>query len=621
MINKAETINPFESDVVTDPEKPSRTDVPRIHRRAFDLCRTAYEGVASQGRSWSILLYGEAGCGKTHLLGRFRQWLARELENPPTVPAALFVAVRMETAAGLIWRHLRRRFAEELLRQQTDGSSRLDILLKRVAAPFGGSLSEAMESIEVPGLDLNLIRVLEAYSDGRHRKLCRAWMKGEGLTETDLKTLNLADPAFDGIDEDWAEYEARGMIQALTRLCSPFPVVFCFDQLEALGLAQQSQGYGAFSRMGASLVDETSNSLILSTVSGDFFLNLEAGSSTADFQRISKDISSLQALDFELGKLLVDERLKLVPEEARKVAVPESDLRAFFESRPGRVAPRTLIHEARRLFLRWQEQPEERIPSVEEFLATQLDRFWPEGAEGTTIDSMDAVLGHGLPVALQLLGWRTEEKPTKFVDLLVDHGGTRTRIAFGNHPNAKSFVTWLKKLEMPTHNSGLCILRHAERPISMGPATQQRVHEIEAAGGRIVRVDAEALAALDAMKRLLAQAMSGDLSLGGNPVSPQTVRDWLKQNLPDPIIKFTSELLGEPAGPQELPPPDALLELLDRLKVLPVAEAVRATGLAPEKIEDYARTHPERIGYFGGACPAVCRAVPVPGPEAADGAE
>jgi hypothetical protein len=64
------------------------------------------------------------------------------------------------------------------------------------------------------------------------------------------------------------------------------------------------------------------------------------------------------------------------------------------------------------------------------------------------------------------------------------------------------------------------------------------------AGGRVVRVEAEALAALDAMRRLLAVATGGDLSLGGDTVEGATVRDWLKRNLPTQITDFAGCILA-----------------------------------------------------------------------------
>jgi hypothetical protein len=218
---------------------------------------------------------------------------------------------------------------------------------------------------------------------------------------------------------------------------------------------------------------------------------------------------------------------------------------------------------------------------------------------------VDDVLAHGLPVALQLLGGRLEKEPPKHIDVAAECGGARVLVGFGNHTDMRSMAAWLRRLQ-PT--SVLCVIRDAQRPISSGAkATMRYLEAINQAGGRFVRVETEALAALDAMRRLLSLATSGDLSLRGQTIPDQTVRDWLARNLPQEITKFAEEVLGGEACPPDNM--DILLELLGNHKILSLEEAARLTELPQQRIENYARMHPDRIGFFGGACPVVCLAV------------
>src|SRR5215472_4634202 len=140
MLDRWTLPNPFDGDVVADPATSALIDVPRIHQGAFNACRHAYERVASGRGSWSVLLNGRAGCGKTHLLSRLRRWLNSELDPAPTKQAALFVAVWMETSRGMIWRHLRRRFAEELLLPRPNDVTQLGAILDRFAESAHGRL-------------------------------------------------------------------------------------------------------------------------------------------------------------------------------------------------------------------------------------------------------------------------------------------------------------------------------------------------------------------------------------------------------------------------------------------------------------------------------------------------
>jgi hypothetical protein len=607
--------NPFSSDVVASPEQAVGADVAQIHRAAFDACRSAYERVAKQGQSHSVLLFGEAGCGKTHLLGRFRKWLAGEQETAPSISPALFVAVRVETAPSQVWRHLRRRLAEEMTTRKADGDFPLDRALLRFAGLNGGNLAEALDERPVKDLDLNLMRVLEHFALGEHRRLCRAWLVGDGLLDEDLRTLRLSPIGPEDVEEDYAETSARRVVLALIRLCSPRPVVLCFDQLEALDIVQQAKSFALFDRMGASLVDETGNALLVSTVLAAFLGKLE-GDSPTDFVRIAKEQAHLHSLDWEQSKALVSARLSLVPELAGKTPIPESSLRTFFDSQHGSCNPRRLIHHARQLFAEWQQQRGETAPSeaeerpsatMDDFLRDELDRLWA-GAQVDTGADADKVLAHGLPVALHVLGHMTEETAS---GLIAGSGNARVQVALANQRDMRSLAPWLKKLLANPHpGTKLCVLRDARLTIpSKAIRTRERLEQIVRDGGRVIRVEAEALAALDAMRRLVSAATSGDLSRNGDTVEPKTVREWLARNLPGQLAKLAEEVLCQAPAVAADPRKEALFDLIAKMKVFPAGEAARETGCTLEQLEDYARAYPLYLRWFGGPCPVLCQAV------------
>jgi hypothetical protein len=611
MPNSRTLPNPFDDDIVVDPDNAAPVDVSRIHQGAFELCVRAYEHVAGGKGSWSVLLFGAAGCGKTHLLSRLRRWLNSQLDTGPTQPAALFVAIRMETGRAMIWRHLRRRFAEELSHARPDGVTVLDVILHRFAERSDGNLAKAFETALVRDCSEDLTQVLESYAGNRNRRLCRAWLKGDRLSDSQLEMLNLAQIPTDGLEEDWAEAQARQIVGAVTRLAASSPVVFCFDQIEALGLSQDKENYGFFCQMVANLLDTTTNSLLISTVNMDFLPDLQSGSRDSDFQRIRKDQFDLQLLDWSLGKELIEARLSLVPEAIPANPIDDYQLRAYFQAQHGRVTPRKLIHEARRLFANWQKKPIEPPISTDAFLSSEYDRLWNESPVGREPTETDAVLAHGLPIALQLLGKTTKEKPSHLINLAASKGSSTVRMAFANHVNSISLARWLARVQgQAKPDSGFCIVRDARLGISpTAKATQQRLKAIVQSGGRIVRIDAEALAALDAMRRLLGIATSGDLCLGGDAVKGQVVRDWLKKNLPRQITDFAAELLGEDIQDEPDWQPDVLLGILQARKVVPLDEAIHLTDLSADELEKFAAWHPDRVCYFGGERPVLCIAV------------
>ena len=100
-VTKSEIANPFDIRVVNSPLQPPYVDVPEIHQVPVAVCCREFELIAGGHRS--ILFHCQAGSGKTHLLARFRSWIGAR---------ALFVAVRMETAPGWVWRCVRKQMAE-----------------------------------------------------------------------------------------------------------------------------------------------------------------------------------------------------------------------------------------------------------------------------------------------------------------------------------------------------------------------------------------------------------------------------------------------------------------------------------------------------------------------------
>lgn len=606
MIDRKSLRNPFHNDVVTSPEQSVLTDVREIHRSAFELCQKSYEGVAEDHSSLSVLLYGEAGCGKTHLLSRFRRWLNSGLDSRPSVAPAAFVAIRMETAPSQIWRHVRRRFAEEITKKAPDGQCPLDGILRRFMTARGGTIREAIDAAQIPGLGLDLANVLEHFETGSQRRLCRAWLAGDGMSDEDLRLLNVSSSRLEESEEDFAESNAERIVLAIVRMSRPSPVVFCFDQVEALGIAKQdNESFEPFGRMGAALVDESNNILFVSTVLHTFLRNLEDGCHDTDYVRISKRKLDLQPLDLKLGRALIDSRLNLVPELKGEQPIPEDALHVVFEKQYGRCNARRLIHEARRLFAEWQEcEPPVRIP-VPEFLHAEFEKRWTGAEVRSRPGKSDAVLAQGLPVTLQLLGKRTASGGA---GLRIGEGESRIDVVFANQPSMQGLASSLRHLlSRRKPDASLCIVRDQQLPISpTAIATQDRLKKIQESGGRVVRVEAEALAALDAMQQLLTEATSGDLSVNGETVEAATVREWLRENLPQPVQKFADALLGPMDSPFES---DALIELLGERKVVSVEEAAQAISWPRERVEEYARTNPLAVRWFGGSCPVVCLAL------------
>ncbi len=205
--------NPFQDNVVQDAWQ-TPTDVVDIHADVFEAC-VAGVGSAARGVPDSLLIYGGAGSGKTHLLTRFqRHLLQTSKEAADRVLRCVFVFVRLQTSPQLLWQHVRRRLARDLMRQdegltqlqrlvahqiaiRTNASPRaavrqLRVLGKEDHEAVSSHLSEVAAALGVPR---DLCVVLEHLLCNRGVRDASAWLMGESLPERVLAQLDLGPEA------------------------------------------------------------------------------------------------------------------------------------------------------------------------------------------------------------------------------------------------------------------------------------------------------------------------------------------------------------------------------------------------------------------------------------------
>jgi hypothetical protein len=641
--------NPFRSAIVSDPWQPGVVDVPEIHAEAFAACCEALEVVRSQQRSASVLLHGEAGSGKTHLLSRLQAYVtggpsASTQSTLVSAPRAVIVAVRMQTSPRLLWRHLREKFGEDLLRVAADGRSQLDrILLDRLrelrpdigdaadwldkvrrdvgrvessgraAAEVDEFIGRLSERAELKPFDLST--VLGHLLCGRFRREAGAWLRGESLPEAALARLGVSQEE----DED-AERGARSVVLSLCRLAGPqIPVVFCFDQLEALQVqTQEKMSLAPFGQMVTALHDEAHNTLLISCVLSSFLDALNDGVIEPDRRRLASfGRKTLQALTLEQAAQLIIARLDSVAE-----------LRQLRAGRANNLWPLSITHvqdaltraynTPRRLLSfcaeKYDEVSNRPLPAPKD-----LSEMWRERAEAALADSSpartDQVVSHGMPLLVALGGGHLKlgESRERDIDLLFEGPRGRTGISLCNHQSVQarkglpSKLERLAQLPPASRPERLVVLRDARLPIGAHAVkTKQHRDTLLAQGVKWVEPSAEALAALDALRALISDARSGDLSRGGETVAPETVEGWLAASLAPALRDLLDDLFaaGGEADAARLDLRDALGELLQARHVVALAAAAGALNQPEAAVEECARRHADQFGWLGGP-PAV----------------
>jgi hypothetical protein len=575
--------NPF-GRIVGLPLDDDEVDVPEINPAAFETCQRLVEEVRSQRASCSLTLYGDTGSGKTHLLGRVRRWMEKQSEG-------LFVLVPMDTSPRMLWRHLRRCLADALLRGSVSGRRYIEDLL-------GGRQAALAQH---PERDLAI--VLENLLQGTHARDAAAWLRGRELPEAALQRLDLGQP---GLDDD-QEAVSREMVVSLCSLINPRPVVFCLDQMEALqGFEGETEGLRAAGQALWVLHDRVRNACIISCVQTSFLPVLEKLPEwLQDRMRRSQ---AIRLLDWEQARSLIAARLNSVPVMAdlRRERpdtlwpLPEDPIRQVFKDNS---APaRKVISRCKDLFDLWgtgETPPEEVLGDVlQTKFEERITRVEPAAAEAAFRD--------GLPVLLHSLAASSSVSGNRTFDFVLNGG--RQLIALCNQGSGRALEARLKKIGEawnPSAAQRLLLLRDARLPI--GPnakVTRQRLKSIEEQGGRFVTVSQEAIESLAALRRLLADAQSGDLSdRRGDSISPETVEQWIAGHLPAALDPLMSEI----DAPDLLSP--KLADLLAQRKIVSLDEAARELGARPEEVESCARRDPRLFGMLGGPAPALFQPV------------
>lgn len=546
--------NPFRDAVVQDAWQ-TPIDVPEIHHRAFCECKAVIE-TAGGGVPDSLLLYGPAGSGKTHLLTRLQRHLQQTRdEAPERRRPSVFVFVRLQTASRLLWQHVRRRFASDLTRRDQGLSQIEQLLAYRLALRLNISASVTCSELRTlrdtsPELlqnEIDLLRdsaqlprelvvILEHLVFDRKQRDASAWLMGESLPEATLADLGLGPD----LTTD-REQAAREVVTLLCRLvATTLPVVFCFDQIEALQRnADDRESFFHFAQMAADLHDSAPRVGLITCLQSAVLDQFKCAVRQADFQRIAKRHAVLHSLTRHQVAALVVSRLELVPALREQASErPYHPFTSVFVSNLADEAPsvpRRIFNQCAREFDELQDQGAHALPSMEEFLTAELVARRVQTLQAGQAGESLRILVHALPVVAGLCGAEVRAEDPEGADWVIYSAGQPVAVSVRDEADGRTLGPKLKALldHSPRQDGAPWVLLRDPR-LSLSKAavrTRERLSELEAKGARLVEPSLETLATLDALQSLLGDAKSGDLARGGEAVDSSTVLAWLKAGL------------------------------------------------------------------------------------------
>jgi hypothetical protein len=573
-------MNPFRETIVASPWNPTCVDLPTIHGPVFNECLGGIDFVRHNQRSAALLLHGEAGSGKTHLLSRLRARLTPHEPSATDREESLYVWVRLQTSPRMIWRTLRRTLVDDWFRPVAGVQNQFQrILFHRLAQirPAEGDLerwyeymldeqpdglAELIDQIaDTLDLDRNTAVAFKHIAFGRHLRDLRGWLAGASLPQPALDRLDLSHD--DGTDEE-REDESRQIVLMLCRLAgNGLPIVLSFDQVEALQTHPGDRdALFAFGQLVSTLHDGTTNVLLVSCVQSAFATELKDHARSADYDRMtSLGALSLHPLSRAQAGQLIAARLAAAvqpaaPDAARSATWPlePGEFHELFAT--GHVSPRRLLG----LCAERYDAPAERESiaaqkSMEAFLRNKWDSSVQQKAAANSPEKTEEIVRHGLPLLVRLIAPEAAvvgDELLPDVALVFEEAGRRSGLSVCNQANMNSLAARLKRLKRQLATGRLArlvLVKDARVPLSpTANAARGYLAELEEKGAVVVIPSTESLAALDALRELVSDAKSGDLDCQGQPVPPQAVGEWLAANVSKCLHELVDDVLDRPAA-------------------------------------------------------------------------
>ncbi len=638
-------MNPFRSWIAGDAWELPEADVGEIGKQAFDACRRAIAATLAEQRTTAVLVRGAPGSGKTHLMRRLRAGLAQSADE--CLRETLFVYIRLSTTANMVWRHLRRRIADDLMRTTADGCTQLESVVYRVLASSGsrgreldrykrelpaglpwnerafaralGVMLRRLPESELARLEIfdnleeesrlspGLVQALRRLVHRQDLVLVRAWLRGDSLTEADLDKLGIAE---DLAQEENPEYAAREMVVTLARLAGArMPMVLCFDQVEALETSPgERSGFLAFGGAVSTLHDETTNLVLISCMQS----SVEPMFRLADYDRIAEQTAHLPLLGRRDAMRLVKARLEAAGPGL--VWAPPAEFESVFNAE-GLASARRILAKAAELFDRTRSPLAEGPVPLASFLRQEWDSRVDAAGESISRGDIDEVLDQGIQALIAAAAggkWKAGTGAGD-IDFRLESPAGQIDVSLCNQRNMNSLAARLRRLGRSARNGRtLVLLRDSRLGIGKNArATRRYLDDLARAGARVVHPSIEALEALEALRTLLADSRSGDLARDGSPISPETVQDWIARNMPSCLAELADNITGgKPASPENAQLREDLRSLMEERCLITLEDAAREVRQEASLVRQLVLASPDLAGLLEGPPALLYRLVP-----------
>jgi hypothetical protein len=374
-------------------------EVSSIHKEVLDSVDETLGLLLRDRKTRTLMLLGDAGSGKSYLLGR----LKRRLNDK-----ACFAYVGPWPDSQFIWRHVLRQTVDSLL-ETPEGQSEpqlirwlqgLNVLKQQSLAKlirgersvFVGDLRASFPSGLYQPKDF--FGVLYELLDPKTRMVAADWLRGEDLDEEDLKALKVKR----SIDSEDAAQKMLGNFGKIAD--STQPIVICFDNLDNIPKkANGKPDLQALFDVNSTIHNERFNNfLILVSIITSNWRENRGVIAHADRDRIDKELT-LRLINLDQAEALWASRLQ--PLHSQASPKPSSNIapltQQWLEQKypGGKVAPREALILAEGLIRTFKK-----------------DGKLPDPSQHGVVELVDGRSSKGESLASFELAWQKEFKET-----------------------------------------------------------------------------------------------------------------------------------------------------------------------------------------------------------------
>lgn len=520
----------------SDVFRPDPLDVPEIHQEVREhfgrMVESALAGDTAHAGS-ILVLKGEAGAGKTHLMRAFRDLVHRRERG-------FFAYMQMTTSASSYPRYILNKVIDsfdEPYALPLEREPGLRILSNAVVAQLPASRVEALRSAEssdgvrkvvheladrlldrllVPQLDLDLVRALLLLQVDRPSVRARVtkYLRHEPVSTYDLEALGGLSPR----DADADPLHDLAQIAAVLRRVLDRSLVVCIDQLEDIYNLEDARKRFPSAMDAVKQVAEIPGSIVVVSCLDGFYQNMKGALANSIVQRLELAPSPMllkASRSAEDVRRLLGARLRFIFESAEPSITEPSDVFPFpdtfvrkLDGKPTRDVL-SLCHAFRMRAIELGEIPAIAVDAETDGKSlppppglTQLRQAWnDEGTKGDVPDDEDDLIAL-LQSTIRSCGAQladhtafetiAAEAPLQFMVRHVGFEGSHKNLLVGlcdRGAQNNGLRTQLEELERRQRGQSLVVVRSGDYPSNPKTKIVQFIGKLIAAGARRVKVE------------------------------------------------------------------------------------------------------------------------------------